>query len=179
MENLLLLPNGQWILEKSITAQSGSATRNWQHSGNRRYMDKIPRLEGRQRHKAIDNISKDTKTRVNPKTQQKEFLMHRATKAGDKFHLKNKTSWTTNESFTHHWVNAALSGESEPALQTIMHAWVPEEHVHAHLPTISGYQAEKEEGEVIVNPHNFNIFHQTSGKDSQLQWQEKYGKGDE
>jgi hypothetical protein len=161
---LKVADNGQWSLEKNWTAKDRSNARNWMHNGTREWL-KFPPLKGKDRVKALNNISKETESRINPDTGEKEFKLFRSAPKGDKFHENNLTSWSTAPSMAHYWAGLQVD-EEDNINNNVMHAWVPEKHIHSHLPTMVGTEHEKGgENEVMVQPHDFNIFHIEDPKD--------------
>jgi hypothetical protein len=178
--------NGQWSLEKADpdfkktklekgwTAADGSAARNWQHSGMRSNIKSLKRLEGKDRFKALQNIQKETESRVNPKNGIKEYKLYRSAPKDDQFHEKNLTSWTTTPSMAHYWGNLQNTPDTndpewKDPQQRVIYAWIPERHIHSHLPTMTGTKHEKGgENEVLVEPHKVNIFHTEVPKSQQL-----------
>lgn len=178
MEKIEFLANGQWRLEKGdMNAKGSSKIRNWVHSGMRDHLKDVPELEGRQKQKSLNMISQQTKSRINEKTGEKEHLLYRAAPEKTPHWKDSLTSWTTDNGMAHYWGSnqndmhqeAHESGdkdymESVGEPHKVHFAWIPEKHIHSHVNSVIGEGHEKNEGEVLVHPHDINIFHSETPK---------------
>jgi hypothetical protein len=169
-EFLKILPNGQWSLEKNWKAKDIKAVNNWGETGMRNHLNKLPAATGPLRDKMIQSLGMDSNSRINPKTNEKEYKLHRAAHLKDESHGKQLSSWTPNLEAAHHYTDTLSSGSNEP--RKLLHAWVPEKHIHSYLPPVQkehgmthgpeGDDISKEQ-EVLVHPHEFNIDKVVSG----------------
>jgi hypothetical protein len=168
MEKIGYLPNGQWKLEKWDQKQRTLANK-WADSGRREHLNNLPDAKGKLRDKMLNDLKEESSyhSRVNSKTGKKEHYLHRIAHKDDDIHTntdkKELSSWTHDKDFTESW------GRSAPKkYQKDLHihsAWIPEEHIHSYIPTITrtengsdfGWEDGKEEGEVMIKPHNVNI----------------------
>lgn len=99
----------------------------WQNYAGPEDREKIPRLEGPGRTRALQKLHTQTRSRRNPGTGEREFLLHRATGPGDS--LSTITSWTTQPETAKSFVRGDRKLESR---------WIPEGHIH-HVLAQVGY----------------------------------------
>jgi hypothetical protein len=159
-EVLKFAANGQWTLEKNWKGPQVKAVENWADTGNRSHLSKLPAATGKLRENMLGKLNMESSSRLNPKTNEKEYKVYRAAHIDDNTHNNKLTSWTVAPSFAHYWAN-----NGGPETQKVMHAWVPEKHVHSYLPYIQEkHKQAKDEGELLVNPHKFNIERTVTGQ---------------
>lgn len=137
----------------------------------------IPKIDPNAKKRGMHKLHSKTSVRKNPKTGEREFLLHRGMGHHEVMgaYDKMRTSWTPNYKVARMFaedhnagyeseVRAGIKG-SETKKAKIVSAWIPERHIHHILPAIGeegigeGYEpshALSSEHEVIVNPHNFN-----------------------
>ena len=173
MEKVNILPNGQWKLEKALKTKNISKIRQWQQTGMRDHLKDLPALEGKQKQKSLQQISQESDSRVNSKTGEKEHKLFRASSSKQPYHGKELSSWTTDSGFAHYWGDIINTpDENDPNWKKpdtlVHHAWIPEKHIHSHVSSVTGTQHEKGgESEVLVHPHDVNIFHTEDPKVSE------------
>lgn len=151
---------------------------NWQQGGAREQRSALPEIKGNERIRALHKLSAQTKTRRNPTTGEREFLLHRGAsgdelkswvKHGYVLHDKH-TSWTphlgTAQHFSMHYSKPFPdSMTDEGHKENVVSAWIPESAVH-HIPmqfgTIHGRGPNRfaHEYEVVIKPnHGSQIAH--------------------
>lgn len=123
-----------------------SAIGDWQNYADPADRDKIPRLEGNGRARALHGLHSRTASRRNPATKEREFLLHRG--YGPELQLRDggvtgtsRLSWTSNLSTA---TNFGRHGSG------VVSAWVPESGIHHVLRQVNGRRNDLEE-EVIVD----------------------------
>lgn len=141
--------------------------------------ESMPRLEGNARMRAMHSLSGNTKTRWNPETKEREFLLHRGM-SGDEYHNNvdetdesvshpHKTSWTPKLMGAVGWMeNYGDIGESNPKVAS---AWIPESKIH-HIPLQIGSvtppgvgpSERANEYEVVVDPGTHQLAHKDDVK---------------
>ena len=179
MEKLIKNTLGQWTLVKNWNNDHKSLAAKWAEGGIRSNLDKLPAATGNLRSKMMSSLSDNTETRINPETSKKEHKLYRAAPVGDTFHEKEKSSWTASPDFAYYWAhNNQTPLDDQDAIESprkphsVMHAWIPEEHVHSYLsPVLEDMGHEKAgEHEVIVKPHVPNMIanHQGDVLDKQI-----------
>jgi len=152
-EELKLSQNGQWSLEKNWKKPQIKAAEDWVMGGNREALDKLPPATGDLRNKMLHHLDGESKFRVNPQTNEKEYKAYRTAHVDDDSHKSIVTSWTTDPSFAKYWASNSRSP------QKTLHAWIPENKIHSYLPYIQEkHDHEKNEGELLVSPHDVDVY---------------------
>lgn len=145
-------PNGQWSLEKNWKKPQIKAMSEWVDTGNREHLDKLPEAKGKLKNDMLGTLRSHSESRVNPITKETEHKAYRAAQHADNTHNDKLTSWTTSPQHAKYW-----AGLNEDASK-IMHAWIPEKHIHSYLPHVQEKEGHGiDEGEMLVKPHEFNI----------------------
>lgn len=158
MEKLVLSNLGQWTLVKNWEPKHIGQVEDWAESGIRRHLADLPPAQGKLRESMLKDLSSH-QSRIHPETGEKEYKVYRAIKSGDDSHTNRLTSWTIHPHFAAEWSNYAPQPQ-------VLEAWVPEKHVHSYLPTVqTQHNHEKNEGELLVHPHDVNISKTFKGKD--------------
>ncbi len=135
----------------------------------RAFREKLPKLEGTHRQKALDHLGSTTKTRTDPKTKETHYLLHRGygkneyidTSADDKVEHQNKSSWTPHEDVAQDFADSYTSESDKERYNTKVSAWVPESNIHTipmHHPSVDEDTKKRYAGEheVIVAPGEFD-----------------------
>lgn len=156
----------QSMLPKGITIDHLKNLEKYVDTYDEKALAKIPRLEGELRDKALNTLSEQTQTRVNPKTKEKEYLLHHGDKHGNLNSEGPLTTSKKNVSFTPSKNIANIfgrhmrdyGGSAGPA--NTHSAWIPESKIH-HIPTALADHSEilnkyKKEKEVLVNPGKYS-----------------------
>ncbi len=173
--------NGQWTLKKNWTDAHKESADEWVESGIREHLDKLPRAEKGTRTRMLAALDKDSKSiQVNKDTGEKEHKLYRASYKGNTDHTKQNTSWTTDKKMAYYWthINSPVDKDDFPDYKDpqVVHAWVPEKHIHSYLQPILDERAKagvgndgkpydaRGENEVVVHPHNLNVHHIEEGK---------------
>lgn len=168
-EILKVAPNGQWNLVKNWSKKDINNVNEWADRGLPKYINKVPQAQGDLRQRMMNELDQNTESRLNPKTKQKEYKLHRAAAVDNNNHEHSQTSWTAAPGFADYWAHTQSPSKEFPELkpQKVIHAWVPEEHIHSYLaPILKDSNHEKwGEHEVVVKPHKANIENTFIGKD--------------
>lgn len=187
MELLKILPNGQWTLRK---AKVPHAMKEW-ILGDVTSRDAIPKMEGDMRGEAVKDLHSKAKSRINPKTNEAEFLLHRGIGEqedwahGDKG-VQNLTSWTPHYDVAHKFSSHYNKTAPDKVYGSIKSAWIPESQIHSIPSQYGAYDTKgnkgvtpidlstfKNEHEVIVAPHKFSHVDADVGKALMQEHQEK------
>lgn len=149
-------------LIKNWTKAHKNLAAGWAEGGHRPNLDAIPKASGKLRNSMLSEMSSSGEHRIND-AGEKEHKLYRAAPISDKYHETQNTSWTQEPDFARHW---AKFGDEKDKMH-VMHAWVPEKHIHSFLPTVLRpmNSDQTDEQETIVQPHKFNIAHSESGKE--------------
>lgn len=163
MEKLRFHINGQWSLEKAVPkfdpkkewgSTADAARREWAHKGRGR--EKIPRMEGDVRTRAVAKLSGRTQWRRGK--DGLEFLLHRGMSSEElrdnhkddtvRYNEDSKTSWTPNEKLAHRFAHTEMGNKGK-----VVSAWVPQEHLHSSMRQYGAGDPEmlREEDEWIVS----------------------------
>lgn len=168
-EVLKIAANGQWTLEKNWKAPQIKTAEKWVMNGQRADLNKLPAATGKLRNDMINHLGKESESRIHPTTGEKEYKVFRGAHMADDSHNDQVTSWSTSPSFAHEW-SQHVDGSPK-----VMQAWVPEKHIHSYLPYIQEKHGhEKNEGEMLVHPHEMNIERTLIGKELEKE-NKKYG----
>lgn len=136
-----------------------STSKEWVREVSNR--ENLPRHEGPVRFRAINRLFAQTQHRRNPNTGDLEFLLHRgmsvvehgAHHAGK---IDKKTSWSTRPDIAHNFA-VDYSDDEYDQDGSVVSAWIPAKQMH-HFAFMEGHDPDvremRDEGEVIVNPHN-------------------------
>jgi hypothetical protein len=168
MEKLILSNLGQWSLVKNWTDNHIGQVEEWADSGMRQHLKGLPAATGQLRQRMLNDMHSlkehpavKLQHRINADTGESEFKLYRAIKDNsDPYKRKTGlTSWSTHPSFAAEW--SKHLGDNPQVLE----AWIPEKHIHSYLPTVQvEHGHEKNEGEVLVNQHKFNISNAHTGE---------------
>jgi len=152
-----------------VPANEKHLIRRWQGApGRKADRDKLPRMEGAARLRALSWISKNTQHRMNPTTNQREYLLHRgigpkerkAIGSGNSVTHEKSSSWTP---FAH---VAERFGSKDRHRGGTLSAWVSENAIHTVPHQFGdvwgggerqGPNAFANEGEVVVAPHTSTL----------------------
>lgn len=165
-ELLKIHANGQWTLEKNWKPKDIKSVDKWADTGMRNHIEKVPPATGKLKNNMLGSLGMQTQSRINPTSNQREYKLFRAAPVGDKYHEKAMTSWTAAPDFAYYWAHNNMTPidekdakESPRKPHQVMHAWVPEEHIHSYLtPTLESLNHDKaSEHEVMVMPHKVNV----------------------
>lgn len=166
-EILKIAKNGQWALEKNWNSKHINNVNEWADRGLPKYINKVPAAKGDLRTRMMSELSENTESRINPKTKEKEYKLFRAAALDNNNHEDKQTSWTAAPAFADYWAHTQGNGPEEKIPQKVLHAWIPEQHIHSYLAPIlrdSGHEKWGEH-EVVVKPHKVNIEKTFIGKD--------------
>lgn len=124
--------------------------------------ERIKPIHPHAKMRALNKLGKQTKVRKNPKTGEREFLLHRAASIAeassvinnDKISHKNRSSWTPDYDAAEHLSSPDVQREfGQKGRTSILSAWIPESKI-VHVPYIyGGSESLKSEYEIIVDPH--------------------------
>jgi hypothetical protein len=129
--------------------------------------DTMPKMSGKKRDDAVNDLETKTSHRINPATGEKEFLLHRGigeqeSWAHDEGSISDKTSWSPYHHVAQKFSNKYNSTDSAKVRKDrAVSAWIPSKHIHSipiHnlKPDTDAYNYLKDEHEVVVSPHKFN-----------------------
>ncbi len=187
MEYLKTNKLGQWELIKSErprfdprsewSSPSGEDRSTWLSDTSSPHeaeqaKQRIPRMEGEARNRALSKLTGSTEHRRNPASGKVEFLLHRGmstgeaektTKDGNSLYSHgSRTSWTPNLDVAHR------QAFYEEPRGKVVSAWVPEEALHTSMRQFSGPTSEikaltrKEDEWIVSHGHSPHEVHQVS-----------------
>jgi predicted GNAT family acetyltransferase len=163
----------------------------WQHAGWKDNSGKsgIPRMEGNLRNRALHKLSGMAESRINPKTNKRQFLLHRIMSDEEAIKtIKGKTvkaprvlkkdqkiyspltSWAANMDGINAVMEDAKNKKTpEGHYKNLVSAWVDEDHIH-HMPMMlgnvnkwggweKGPNPYHAENEVILSPKHTSLVH--------------------
>jgi 8-oxo-dGTP pyrophosphatase MutT (NUDIX family)/ribosomal protein S18 acetylase RimI-like enzyme len=162
---------------RKVPAEHRRAATNWVLHDRGATRETLPRLEGPARERALHKLGAATKTRFNPTTREREFLLHRgvskeeAQSALQGQHVRHDkmTSWTpdgaTAAAFAKDYGESMGRGRKRQTHK--LSAWISESRIH-HIPSQMGYvkrtgamasMPNRDEREVIVDSHRSQLAH--------------------
>lgn len=114
----------------ALTDTSGTERRtieNWQNYATYGDRNKVPRLKGEGRFRALHRLHSKTQARRNPETGEREFLLHRGVGKHDD---KNKIlSWTADKKIAESFASTRPGTE-------LRSEWIPEGRIHHVLDQV-------------------------------------------
>lgn len=141
-------------------------------------------MEPNARARSLHKLHANTEVRRNPKTSEREFLLHRCFGDSQLATLKtpgkyNSTAPRVDKSPKRRAINyTSWSADPNSTYQGrhVVSAWVPESHISFYIPQYNNMPGVNErakflsgkEKEVIVQPGEFDIFHQGGENDWKL-----------
>ena len=176
LEKIHIRPNGQWILLKWNKQQWGYVNK-WKETGDRRNLSKLPPVLGKEREPMLQTLKNNTEHRINQKTGETEFLLHRTHRANsdpfstpvsylgfkEGFNPKTElpkekqsplTSWTTDKDFAKYWLDVHKPAEEEGSPpHKITSQWIPARQIHSHF--LDTPESDHDENEVLVHPEGY------------------------
>jgi 8-oxo-dGTP pyrophosphatase MutT (NUDIX family) len=176
--------------KKDVKTEDKSDLRLWQTYGNYGYSGEtiddiddvkyvregLSEINQNAKMRALNKLTGIAKTKINPETKEREFLLHRGVSSsefkdstdGKHAYHQNKTSWMPFSDLAEKYRDShySTSGridrkKSKKDSGKVISAWISEKNIHhipkmygaIHTPTSHGFNEYQEENEIIVNPH--------------------------
>jgi RimJ/RimL family protein N-acetyltransferase len=165
---------------KNLSSEHLRGITAWQHSGSTRdeshVREQVPAMTAQLRMRALHRLHRYTRSRRNPQTGEREYLLHRGASAEEKGGVVGNgtatttatSSWTPSFGVAGRFTHKYAGKEGEPfRMEDPNHmpisAWIPESKIH-HMPKFAGSlwggpgkNHLAHENEVIVQPHSFQL----------------------
>ena len=137
-------------------------TQDWVNDSNHKARENLPPASGAARFRALNKLRGATKTRLNPETNEREYLLHRGMSNHERDSPEPaKTSWTPDYNKAYSFASDYNDDDEHGyGPSHVVSAWIPESKMHA-FPFMHGNNKKvrgfRNEFEVVVNPHPLNI----------------------
>ena len=164
--------NGQWTLNKSWTDDEEKQAIEWINRGTREHLDNLREAGGSLRMEMMNSLRDDlSSSGVKDHTKlingEPHYLAHRYVDTNnnnvDK-HKNDLSSWSINNNFTDYWHYMNHDDTDTQNSKKIYSAYIPASQIHSYMPHIARKHGnEKDEGEIIVKPHDIKMHKVTEG----------------
>jgi 8-oxo-dGTP pyrophosphatase MutT (NUDIX family) len=164
---------------EDVNYDENEVTQKWTEGRGNQYRDQIGENHPNARSRALLKLHARTQVRKNPKSGEKEFLLHRGMNSMEHDSIlsaggtSDKTSWTPDLKIAQSFADDYSDTDPEmiadyekeygkklsPNFPKVVSAWIPEKQIH-NFPVYNLRNASDvatNEQEIIVHPHSLNF----------------------